>query len=243
LIPFFFRRLGVKWMISVGMAAWVARYLLFAFGAPDQVYWMILLAVALHGVCYDFFFVTGFMYTDQKAPREIRGQAQGMLVFFTQGVGMFFGYKVADILFGSTMTKYGALDLELKRANAQQLLSSADPGPTTTALSDAIATAQAAITSGEGAAIKEAGQQLGAAMKEMPGVVPPTFAEQLGQMFTAKLPEGVDPQLLSDTMLQWKEFWLVPAGMAAAILVLFALTFYDRKASEEAVKAVEKNVH
>ena len=85
LIPFFLRRLGVKWMIAIGMAAWVVRYLLFAFGAPDQVVWMILLAVLLHGVCYDFFFVTGFMYTDSKAPADVRGQAQSLLVFFTRG--------------------------------------------------------------------------------------------------------------------------------------------------------------
>ena len=61
LIPFFFRKLGVKWMILIGMACWVGRYLLFAFGAPEQTAWMIFLAVALHGICYDFFFVTGFM--------------------------------------------------------------------------------------------------------------------------------------------------------------------------------------
>ena len=84
-----FRRLGVKWMILVGMMAWVCRYLLFAFGAPDQVVWMLFLGIALHGICYDFFFVTGFIYTDRTAPKEIRGQAQSMLVFFTQGVGMF----------------------------------------------------------------------------------------------------------------------------------------------------------
>lgn len=94
LIPFFFRRLGVKVMILVGMACWVLRYALFAYGAPDQTTWMLLAAVALHGICYDFFFVTGFMYTDQKAPLGIRGQAQGLLVFLTQGVGMFFGYRI-----------------------------------------------------------------------------------------------------------------------------------------------------
>ena len=94
LIPFFFRRLGVKVMILIGMLAWVIRYLLFSFGAPDQVTWMLLLAVILHGICYDFFFVTGFMYTDQKASKDIRGQAQGLLVFLTQGVGMFFGYRI-----------------------------------------------------------------------------------------------------------------------------------------------------
>ncbi|SMP73064.1 nucleoside transporter [Neorhodopirellula lusitana] len=94
LIPFFFRRLGVKIMILVGMACWVVRYMLFAYAATEQTTWMLLLAVALHGICYDFFFVTGFMYTDQKASKAIRGQAQGLLVFLTQGIGMFFGYRI-----------------------------------------------------------------------------------------------------------------------------------------------------
>ena len=95
LIPFFFRALGVKMMLLIGMGSWVVRYLLFSFGAPDQVTWMLLLGVLLHGICYDFFFVTGFMYTDNKAPKEIRGQAQSLLVFLTQGVGLFFGFRFA----------------------------------------------------------------------------------------------------------------------------------------------------
>ncbi|MDB4358803.1 MFS transporter [Verrucomicrobiales bacterium] len=94
LIPFFFRRLGVKWMIIVGMVAWFVRYLLFAFGAPDQVAWMMFLGIALHGICYDFFFVTGFMYTDRVAPKEVRGQAQSLLIFVTQGLGMWIGYSI-----------------------------------------------------------------------------------------------------------------------------------------------------
>lgn len=99
LIPFFFRRLGVKWMILVGMLAWVARYLLFAFGAPDQVALMLFAGVALHGICYDFFFVTGFMYTDKVAPKKVRSQAQSMLVFFTQGLGMYVGYAIVFGIF------------------------------------------------------------------------------------------------------------------------------------------------
>lgn len=94
LIPFFFRRLGVKVMLLVGMAAWVGRFLLFSYGAPQQVTWMLLLGVVLHGICYDFFFVTGFMYTDKKSPPEIRGQAQSLLVFLTQGVGMWLGFRL-----------------------------------------------------------------------------------------------------------------------------------------------------
>jgi len=117
LIPFFFRKLGVKTMLLIGMGAWVLRYALFAMGAPDQVTWMLLLGILLHGICYDFFFVTGFIYTDKKAPAEVRGQAQSLLVFLTQGVGMLFGFRMAfsgklpftDISLPSTMGKFGAL--------------------------------------------------------------------------------------------------------------------------------------
>ena len=94
-MPLFFARLGVKWMLAVGMLAWVVRYGLFSVGAPDEIGWMIILGIVLHGICYDFFFVTGQIYTDQVAPKEIRAQAQGMLVLFTLGLGMFIGAQVA----------------------------------------------------------------------------------------------------------------------------------------------------
>ena len=114
LVPFFFRKYGVKIMILIGMLAWVARYLLFAFGAPDQVVWMILLGVVLHGICYDFFFVTGFMYADKKAPKEVRSQVQSLLVFFTQGLGMFFGYKIAGAKFAAVKASSDALGGAIK---------------------------------------------------------------------------------------------------------------------------------
>jgi nucleoside transporter len=94
-MPFFFARLGVKWMLAVGMLAWVTRYALFSMGAPDEIRWMIIGGIVLHGICYDFFFVTGQIYTDQVAPRQIRAQAQGMLVLFTLGLGMAIGANVA----------------------------------------------------------------------------------------------------------------------------------------------------
>ena len=94
-MPLFFARLGVKWMLAVGMMAWVTRYALFSFGAPNQISWMILVGIVLHGICYDFFFVTGQIYTDQAAPKQIRAQAQGLLVLFTLGLGMFIGAQVA----------------------------------------------------------------------------------------------------------------------------------------------------
>lgn len=98
-MPLFFARLGVKWMLAVGMLAWVVRYGLFA-GAwstanpPTHVMWMVLAGIILHGICYDFFFVTGQIYTERSAPKHIRAQAQGFLVLITQGIGMLIGNQV-----------------------------------------------------------------------------------------------------------------------------------------------------
>ena len=103
-MPFFFKRLGVKWMLAIGMLAWVARYVLFAYGAPTEVRWMIILGVVLHGICYDFFFVTGQIYTDQKAPSEVRAQAQGLLVMLTLGLGMMIGAQVGGYVEGQHTT-------------------------------------------------------------------------------------------------------------------------------------------
>ncbi len=98
LMPAFFARLGVKWMLAVGMLAWVVRYGLFAAAADDKVMWMTLSGIILHGICYDFFFVTGFLYVDREAPKEIRGQAQGFLVLITQGLGLGVGAQLINML-------------------------------------------------------------------------------------------------------------------------------------------------
>ncbi|MBN2492444.1 MAG: MFS transporter [Planctomycetes bacterium] len=106
-MPLCFRRLGVKWMLAVGMAAWVTRYGLFAGAAPGGVLWMIMGGILLHGICYDFFFVTGQIYTDQKATPEIRGQAQGLLVLVTQGLGMLIGAQVAGRIYNALVSGEG----------------------------------------------------------------------------------------------------------------------------------------
>jgi MFS family permease len=126
-------------MLAAGMGAWVLRFVLFAFGAPASVFWMIALGVILHGVCYDFFFVTGQIYVDKKATPSIRGQAQGFIVLATYGVGLGIGAQVI-----------GALNNALRG--------------------------------------------------------------------TADV---MSPEI-------WKEFWMYPAGFALAVLIFFALTFYDR---------------
>jgi nucleoside transporter len=90
-MPFFFRKLGIKWMLLVGMAAWAGRYLLFAFGNAQELVLMYYLGIALHGVCYDFFFVTGQIYVDRAAPKAIQASAQGFITLVTYGVGMLIG--------------------------------------------------------------------------------------------------------------------------------------------------------
>jgi nucleoside transporter len=97
-MPFFFRRLGVKWMLVVGMAAWATRYLLFAFGNPAELVFMYYLGIVLHGVCYDFFFVTGQIYVDNTAPKTIQASAQGFITLVTYGVGMLIGTFISGMV-------------------------------------------------------------------------------------------------------------------------------------------------
>lgn len=130
-MPFFFVRLGVKWMLALGMLAWVARYALFAMGAPEQVRWMILVGILLHGICYDFFFVTGQIYTDRIAPRHLRGQAQGLLVLFTLGLGMFIGAQVAgkvEALYTTKESKAFAIQIMDLQDQARAMESSIKDG-------------------------------------------------------------------------------------------------------------------
>ncbi len=98
LIPLLFNRLGVKKMLMIAVACWVARYLLFAFGNTGDGVWMLYGGILLHGICYDFFFVTGQIYTDQKAPSGMRGSAQGMLTLSTYGLGMLAGSFLSGVL-------------------------------------------------------------------------------------------------------------------------------------------------
>jgi nucleoside transporter len=91
LMPFIFRRITVRGVLMLGLACWSARYGLLALGDPHGGMWMFYIAIALHGFCFDFFFMTGQLYTDQEAPKNLRGTAQGFITFLTYGVGMFIG--------------------------------------------------------------------------------------------------------------------------------------------------------
>jgi nucleoside transporter len=148
LIPFFFRRFGVKWMIALGMIAWTVRFLFFGYGDAGPNEWMLFAGIILHGVCFDFFFVTGQIYTDSKAGLKIQSQAQGMITMATYGIGMWIGT---------------------------------------------------------------------------------TLSGHIKDFYTV------------DNIVQWRSVWMVPAAIAAAVLVLFLLFFKDNRRTavhEEAVTMV-----
>lgn len=105
-IPFLFNRIGVKKMLLMGMTAWILRYICFAYGNAETGSWMLYTGIILHGICYDFFFVTGYMYTEKKAGEKIKNAAQGLFTFATYGVGMFIGTWFSGYhLPGSTSVK------------------------------------------------------------------------------------------------------------------------------------------
>ncbi|PTM12034.1 MAG: MFS transporter [Bacteroidetes bacterium] len=95
LLPFFFKKYGFKKTILFGMLAWGIRYLLFAYGNAGDLFFMLVIGIALHGICYDFFFVSGQIYTDSKAGEKVKSAAQGLITLATYGVGMLIGFWVA----------------------------------------------------------------------------------------------------------------------------------------------------
>jgi len=97
-IPFLFYRIGVKNMLLMGMVAWILRYVCFAYGDTGSGMWMLYAGIILHGICYDFFFVTGYMYTEKKAGEKIKNAAQGLFTFATYGVGMLIGTWFSGII-------------------------------------------------------------------------------------------------------------------------------------------------
>lgn len=103
LMPWFFRKLGIKWVLIMGLAAWALRYALFTFGATPAITEMLIIGILLHGACYDFVYVAGQVYIDQKASSEIRAQAQGFFVLVSYGVGQGLGTLTAGWIFNSIM--------------------------------------------------------------------------------------------------------------------------------------------
>ncbi|MCM4171782.1 MFS transporter [Arenibacter sp. TNZ] len=107
LLPYFFKKFGFKNTMIAGMLAWTIRYLLFAYGNNGDLTFMLILGIALHGICYDFFFVSGQIYTDSKAGDKFKSAAQGLITLATYGVGMLIGFWVAGKITDSYLLSEG----------------------------------------------------------------------------------------------------------------------------------------
>lgn len=109
-MPLMLRKLGVKWTLLIGMLAWALRYALFAFGDAGSLLWLVIIGLVLHGVCYDFFFVAGQIYTDRFAPKHVRSAAQGLISLATYGVGLLIGSLISGPIVDAFLAADGAHD-------------------------------------------------------------------------------------------------------------------------------------
>ena len=112
LLPFFFKRFGFKMTLLVGMLAWVLRYLLFAYGHGGEGIYALIVGIALHGICYDFFFVSGQIYTDSKAGENIKSAAQGLITLATYGLGMLIGFWITGKITDNNLISEGVHNWE-----------------------------------------------------------------------------------------------------------------------------------
>jgi nucleoside transporter len=113
MLPFIFKKFGFKITILAGMLAWAIRYALFAYGNADDLYFMLIIGIILHGICYDFFFVSGQIYTDAKAGPKYKSAAQGLITLATYGVGMLIGYEIAGLIADAYKTGESAFDWKM----------------------------------------------------------------------------------------------------------------------------------
>lgn len=113
MLPFIFKKFGFKITILAGMLAWAVRYALFAYGNAGDLYFMLIIGIILHGICYDFFFVSGQIYTDAKAGPKFKSAAQGLITLATYGVGMLIGYEIAGLIADAYKTGENAFDWKM----------------------------------------------------------------------------------------------------------------------------------
>ncbi len=222
-MPWFFARLGVKWMLIVGMLCWGLRYVVFLMGYNSGLLWPLYLGVILHGVCYDFFFVTAYIYVDKKAPETIRAKAQGFIAFVTLGAGMFVGANLS----GLVVQKYSFPNVEPARYQVVRDTSVWTVGNYARWEVDGkpvFGRIQAIVK--DGTAVGTGGL-VGTA--SAPAATVEVF-ERAGDGFKASgRTEARVLVELTKPLYQWDKIWLLPAIGAIVIMALFAVVFRYRE--------------
>jgi nucleoside transporter len=224
-MPFFFVRLGVKYMLIVGMLCWGARYLLFLWGYNSSAVMALYLGVLLHGVCYDFFFVTAYIYVDKKAPATIRAKAQGFIAFVTLGAGMFVGANVS----GWVVQHYSFPQVEPVKFRVVESASAWSVG-------------NYARWEANGQPVYGQIRDIVTDGRELPGpggaIVATTNAPVASVEVFERADAGFQPSgtlvslplaEITRPLNQWDRIWIVPAVGALVIMVLFGVTFRYRE--------------
>lgn len=194
-MPFFFVRLGVKKMLLVGMLAWVIRYVLFAFGNSGPLVFMFYGGILLHGICYDFFFVTGQIYVDKRAPKQVQAAAQGFIGLITYGIGMAIGSNLSGWIVEHYTTRTTIADATISVANGVKTVLY------------------------EGTSYP---------------VVDDTVKLLLDGVETAA---KVMEDAVQVVTLDWQTIWIIPAIMAGAVVLVFALLFKDNGSTRDSAES------
>ena len=224
-MPLFFVRLGVKWMLIVGMFCWGARYLLFVLGYNTATAWPLYLGVILHGVCYDFFFVTAYIYVDKKAPETIRAKAQGFIAFVTLGAGMFVGATLSGLVVQAYSfpnvqpAKFQIVKDPANWAKGNFAKWEANGAPVFGRIEQIVSDGTALAGNAEKTTgTVQAPVASLTVFQQVAGKYEPT-AQVISQPLSA----------LSKPLSLWDKIWIIPAIGALAIMVLFAVLFQYRE--------------
>ncbi len=231
-MPFFFARLGVKYMLIVGMFCWAARYLLFLLGYNTGAAWPLYLGVILHGVCYDFFFVTAYIYVDQKAPETIRAKAQGFIAFVTLGAGMFVGANLSGVVvqhFSFPNVEPAQFQVVSDAANW------AEGNWAKWETNGAPAYGKITQIATHAAALPGLAKNL-TVTAEKPAAKIEVFQRADGTYRSTGKVVGLPLSALSKPLSLWDKIWIIPAAGALAVMVLFAFLFQYKNGAQPNVK-------
>ena len=240
LMPLFFMRFGVKKMLLFGMLAWIIRYLCFGFADINSGAWLLYLGIILHGICYDFFFVTGQIYTDQRAGSKIRSSAQGMITLATYGVGMLIGFWFAGLIDGRYELKDGAKHAGIVKNDVLVKMNGidiTDKASLTNALTTLKIGQKVNITYFHNQEQKNTDLTLKGYPTYYTDKIRNDDFEKLGVDVDTLTTELKTKNNISNGLVVnnvksshiWKRIWMIPAGIAGLILVFFIIFFRDPK--------------